>query len=85
MAMKDQNMNLKEMEEIAKDAIFRSLISYPDKFKYDQDDWTIGKFLTDDKGIFEIYVPNDRATDARVISRATVDRKTGEVDVETFF
>lgn len=77
-------MSLDEMEPIAKEATRRGLGSYPAPSKEDQAGWTLGKFAADTEGVFEIYVPNEQPLDAKVISRARVDRRTGAVNVEVF-
>jgi hypothetical protein len=37
----------------------------------------LGQFLEADYGVFELYVPGDRPTDAKVISVARVNRPDG--------
>ncbi|MFC5743197.1 hypothetical protein [Dyella tabacisoli] len=84
MVMKKKLLGLDEMELIAREATRRALSEYPQPSKEDQANWTLGKFETESEGVFEIYIPSDRPLDATVISRALVDRATGEVSVEVF-
>lgn len=74
-------MNLKQMEPIARDATKRALEGV--ELAQDvRDRVVLGQFLEPEHGVFELYVPGDRPTDARVISVARVNRETGEVNVE---
>ncbi|TWC23380.1 hypothetical protein FBY06_104289 [Pseudomonas sp. SJZ085] len=77
-------MSLDEMEPIAKEATRLALSEYPEPSKEDQSNWTLGKFETEGEGVFEIYIPSEQPLNAKVISRARVDRKTGAVNVEVF-
>lgn len=72
------------MEPIAKDATRRALSQYREPSAEEQSKWTLGKFETESEGIFEIYIPSDQPLDAKVISRAVVDRITGDVHVQVF-
>jgi len=82
--MKKTLLSLDEMEPIARGATRRALSDYPEPSKEDQVNWTLGKFETESEGVFEIYMPSERPLDAKVISRARVDRRTGAVSVEVF-
>lgn len=73
-----------EMEPIAREVTRRALSEYPEPSKEEQAHWTLGKFETETEGVFEIYIPSERPLDAKVISCARVDRRTGEVSVEVF-
>jgi hypothetical protein len=84
MVMKSKLLSLDEMEPIAKEATRRALSEYPEPPKEDQARWTLGKFEAETEGVFEIYIPSARPLDAKVISRARVDRRTGKVSVEVF-
>lgn len=78
-------LSLDAMEPIAREATRRALSEYPEPPKEEQANWTLGKFETEAEGVFEIYVPSERPLDAKVISRARVNRRTGEViSVEVF-
>lgn len=44
----------------------------------------LGRFETETEGFFEIYIPSEQPLDAKVISRARVNRSAGEVSVEVF-
>ncbi|UZE26164.1 hypothetical protein LOY67_12400 [Pseudomonas sp. B21-056] len=77
-------MSLDEMEPIAKEATRRALNEYSEPLKEDQANWTLGKFEGENEGVFEIYIPSEQPLDAKVISRARVDRRSGAVNVEVF-
>ena len=77
-------MSLHAMERIAKEATREALSKYPSPSEEEQATWTLGKFETESEGIFEIYVPSEQPLNARVISRARIDRKTGKAQVEVF-
>lgn len=72
------------MEPIAKEATRLALSKYPEPSREDHASWTLGKFEAESEGIFEIYIPSEESLKARVVSRAKVDRRTGEVSVEVF-
>ncbi|WP_123646423.1 hypothetical protein [Lysobacter enzymogenes] len=84
MAMKKNLLNINEMEAIARKATRQALSMHPKPSDSEQASWTLGKFETDDEGVFEIYIPSERPLEAKVISRAKVNRRTGEVSVEIF-
>lgn len=84
IVVKKKLLSLKEMEPLAKEATRSALSSYPEPPKEEQDQWALGQFETDEEGIFEIYIPHERSQDAKVISCARVNRRTGEVSVEVF-
>lgn len=84
MVVKNKLLSLDVMEPIARQATRRALSEYPEPPKEDQANWTLGKFETETEGVFEIYIPSERSLDARVISRARVNRRTGKVSVEVF-
>jgi hypothetical protein len=77
-------LQLSEMELVAKAATFEALKAYTPLSGEEKKMLTLGKVLTDETGIFELYVPADRPQDAKVVSRATVNRLTGQVAVEVF-
>ena len=82
--VKERKRSLTDMEEAARAATAEALRGYPPPSGQDRDNLTLGKQLTDEEGIFELYVPGERPQDAKVISRAVVDRVTGKVAVEVF-
>lgn len=84
MVSKDRLLSLVTMEVIAKDATYSALRGYPPPSEGDRERLTLGKTLLDTTGVFELYLPGVRPADAKVISRATVDRVTGRVAVEVF-
>lgn len=84
MVSRTKLLQLSEMEPVAKEATYSALKAYMPPSDEDKKSLTLGKVLTDEAGIFELYVPADRPQDAKVISRATVNRATGEVTVEVF-
>lgn len=77
-------MKLADMEPIAKEATYKALSRYVAPSEEVRQYLTLEKILTDESGVFELYVPDDKPQDATVISRATVDRVTGDVKVEVF-
>jgi hypothetical protein len=81
---KRELLKLEEMEEIAKKATHDALLSYPRLEGPDSDNLTLGTRLTDEEGIFELYIAGQRPVDARVISCARVDRRSGAVSVHVF-
>ncbi len=81
---KPKLLGLGEMEPIAREATYRVLSDYPRPSDEERSKWRLGKFETENEGIFEIYIPSDRPLDAKVISCARVNRQTGEVSVEVF-
>lgn len=84
MVVKNKFLSLDEMEPIARAATRQALSEYPEPSKEDQALWTLGKFEDEREGVFEIYIPSERPLDAKVISRARVDRSNGVVSVEVF-
>jgi hypothetical protein len=75
---------LEEMEFIAKKATHDALLPYPRLEGDDLKNLTLGTRVTDSEGIFELYIAGERPLDAKVISCARVDRRTGAVSVEVF-
>lgn len=84
MTSKKKLLTLREMEPIAREATRNALMQYKGRPELEDKDLTLGKSLEGSEGIFELYLAVGRPQDARVISRATVDRGTGEVRVEVF-
>jgi len=84
MVVRDKLLHMDEMEPIAREATRRALSDFPEPSKEEQANWTLGKFGTETEGVFEIYIPSERPLDAKVISCARVDRRTGEVSIEVF-
>lgn len=82
--VKERKMSLAAMEDVAKEATYKALRAYHPPSPEDKEKLTLGKMLTDFYGIFELYVPADRPQDAKVISRAIVNRINGAVNVEVF-
>jgi hypothetical protein len=83
MVNRKKLLKLKEMEEIARKATQTALQEYkkPDD---DMRNLTLGTGITDEEGTFELYFAAERPQDAKVISFARVDRRTGAVSVEVF-
>jgi hypothetical protein len=81
---KTKLLQLFEMQPVAKEATYSALKAYMPPSDEDKKSLTLGAMLTDEAGIFELYLPADRPQDAKVISRASVNRVTGEVTVEVF-
>lgn len=84
MVSKTKLLPLSKMERVAREATYEALKAYAPPSEEDKKGLVLGKMLTDEAGIFELYVPADRSQDANVISRATVNRTTGQVAVEVF-
>lgn len=84
MVSKTKLLPLSEMEPVAKEATYEALKAYMPPSDEDKKVLVLGKMLTDEAGVFELYVPADKPQDAKVISRATVSRTTGQVAVEVF-
>jgi hypothetical protein len=79
-----RSLTLEQMEPKARDAMREALAGCRPISKEDQSKLTLGKALSEQAGVFELYVAGERPQDARVIGRATVDRDTGEVRTEVF-
>jgi hypothetical protein len=84
MAVKKELLRLDEMEPIAREATRWALSEYAKPPVAEQGAWTLGSFDTEVEGLFEIYIPSGQPLDAKVISRARVNRHTGEASVEVF-
>jgi hypothetical protein len=67
-----------------KESTFAALTAYIPPSNEEKAVMTLGKVITDTECVFELYVPSDRPQDAKVISRAKVNRLTGEVKVDVF-
>ena len=82
MVKSDRLMRVSEMEPIAREATRKALAGreQPEHLE----NLTLGSRLTDAEGLFELYIAGKRPIDARVISRAVVNRETGHVNVEVF-
>lgn len=81
---KSKLLKLKEMEVLAKKATHDALLPYPRLAAVDSENLTLGTRVTDEEGIFELYIAGERPLDAKVITCARVDRRTGEVSVEVY-
>jgi len=75
-------LTLKEMESIAREATHAALQGY--EAPEHRENLTLGSAITDADGVFELYIAGERPQDAKVISKAVVDRVTGDVKVEVF-
>jgi hypothetical protein len=76
-------LNDEKMERIAQKATNKKLQGYD----VNDDMWAkivLGKRVSNNKGVFELFIPGQRPVDAKVISRATVARESGSVNVEVF-
>lgn len=83
MVTTDKLLALNEMESLARDATRKALAE--SAYMLSDDDkrnLTLGSYLNDQYGIFDLYIARERREDAKVISRAFVDRRTGEVEVK---
>jgi hypothetical protein len=84
MASSVKRLKLDEMQEIARNATRAALVPYRRLTTEDEARLTLGSGIEGDEGVFELYLAGERPQDAKVISRATVNRHTGEVLVEVF-
>ena len=83
--MKMKRFRVSELEPVARDATREALKACVPPSDEDRKLLTLGTMFTDEAVVFELYVPGERPRDGRVISRATVNRTTGElVNVEVF-
>jgi hypothetical protein len=76
-------MRLEELQEIARKLTFSALEAFviPEEYRSVM---TLGVFFEGDVRVFELYVPGEQPKDAKVISRARIDCRTGEGSVEVF-
>ena len=77
-------LKLKEMEAIAKRATHDALLPYRPLEWRNSENLTLGTQVTDEEGIFELYLSGETPLDAVVLSCARVNRRTGEVGVEVY-
>lgn len=76
-------LNDEKMELLAQQATKEKLKGYD----IEDEMWSkivLGKRVSDSQGVFELYIPGQRPVGAKVISKATVDRESGNVAVEVF-
>lgn len=76
--------SLDELQEAARLMTQEALRAYPPFPSQFLCDLTLGTFFDDPFRIFELYVAAERPTDAIVLTRATLDARTGEGKVEVF-
>jgi len=84
MSQHGRRLKLDEMQEIARKATREALIPCRRLTAEEDAKLTLGSGIENDEGVFELYIAAERPQDAHVISRATVDRYTGDVRVEVF-
>jgi len=82
MTSKKKLLTLREMAPIAREATRKALEPYKGRQELEDKSLTLGEGIEGSEGLFELYLAAERPQDARVICRATVDRRTGEVKVE---
>lgn len=72
---------LDELQEIARKLTFSALESFviPEEYRATM---TLGVFFEGDIRVFELYVPGEQPKDAKIISRARINSRTGEGSVE---
>jgi hypothetical protein len=75
-------LSLAEMEILAREATRAALAGYRQPANIGH--LTLGSELRVDLGVFELYIAGERPADAQVISRANVNRHTGEIEVQVF-
>lgn len=76
-----KSKRLDELQEIARKQTFSALEGFviPEEYRATM---TLGVFFEGDVRVFELYVPGEQPKDAKVISRARIDSRTGEGSVE---
>jgi hypothetical protein len=84
MPEKRRRLKLDEMQEIARKATRAALVPFRRLSAEEDARLTLGSGIDGDDGVFELYLAAERPQDAKVISRATVNRYTGDVRVEVF-
>ena len=82
--VKQSKKLLADMEEAAKSATYQALLAYLPPDPEENVKLALGKIYTNSEAIFELNVPGERPQDAKVISRATVNRVSGKMVVEVF-
>lgn len=84
MTEKRKRMNMRQTEPIAREATRAALRDHewitPEQEKH----LTLGTLVGETHYEFELYLAGARPQDAVVLTRASVDRLTGEVEVEVF-
>jgi hypothetical protein len=81
--MVTKKLGLEEMERIAQQASTDALRTAQYELSaQDRQNLTLGSYLNDSHGIFEMYVAAEKQGNGRVVSRAKVDRITAAVSVE---
>jgi hypothetical protein len=73
--------NIDDLQEIARKLTFAALESFviPEDYRKKM---TLGVFFDGYHRVFELYVPGNHPKDAKIISRARIDARTGEGSVE---
>jgi hypothetical protein len=77
--MKDRTVPLKVLEEAARRATFDALGPLPRVSAETRKNLVLGTRWDGDSVVFEMYVPGERPSDAKVLTQAVVDQRSGEV------
>ena len=83
-SIKEKLLSSKEMEPLARKATYETLKGYLPPPEEDMKNLTLGISDNDDYGLFELYIAAERPEDAKVLTEARVDRRTGAVEVKVF-
>ena len=85
-AMSDKRKRLDKMtmEMIARDATKNALQNHEWITPEQEINLTLGTGIEENVGIFELYLASDRPRDAIFLTRATVSRIDGSVEVKVF-
>ena len=81
---REKLLDFKEMEPLAQKATYETLKGYLPPPEEDMKNLTLGISDDDDYGLFELYIAAERPEDAKVLTEARVNRRTGEVEVKVF-
>ena len=84
MTPRTKLLTLREMQPIAREATRQALATYKGCPELENKSLTLGERIEGSEGVFELYLAGERPEDAKVISCARVDRRTGAVKVEVF-
>ena len=78
-----KKMTLEQLEEVAQNLTRTELRKYvvPDEL---WQELVLGTFFEAEETVFELYVPGERPEDAKVITRARINKVSGEGEVEVF-
>jgi hypothetical protein len=76
----ERRLTLKQMEPIARQATLTKITnSEMNLTEEDKSNLVLCEYINNQFGIFQLIIPGERPIDAKIISRAYVDRITGEL------